>query len=79
MATAIDAAKQVFDKLQNSNKERRIAVFLKGTEEVQMTGVGTGLCNEAMRKRMRDLVGVYDREARIDWLVADLHSMGMPL
>lgn len=74
---AKQAAQMIFDKLQNADTKRRIAVFIKGTDGVLMTGPKTGLFNEAMTKIPRDLMGVYDRDATLQWLVSDLLFMGM--
>ncbi len=71
---AITIAKSVIDKAVNTGKH--YAIFVRNGQ-AKVTNTGTDLFREAMQKREADLLGVYDQNCRLEWLVDDLRYKGV--
>jgi len=69
-----DAARKVYDKLQNSTVEgMKLAVFLTPEgDDVQMTKPATDLFRKKLAAFPKALVGVYDVMATLEMIAEDI-------
>jgi hypothetical protein len=72
--SAIEIAKSVLERAGNTGKN--YAVFVRNGR-VNVTNTGTALYREALEKRGSDLLGIYNSQCFLDWIVDDLNYKGV--
>lgn len=67
-------AQSLLDKLCDAKVP--LAIFVRNGM-VRTTKVTSALCADMLSKRSKELMGVYDKECKLEWLVDDLKFAGV--